>query len=142
MKEIYYQKFPWTLIIIAITSCIFSLKLFSISGSSDSLVHLFLANLFLLICIACSKPLIEWRRIEIESGYIIIFKRFFRPLKINIAESLYQIVMRDENIRSFRFRYGRYYTQVSPMIYQNGDKMAKTLTDYLSKHNIRIEVVA
>ena len=103
MKEIYHQHFPLKLFIIAIMSFFFSLILFSLWGSSESLVHLFLANLFLLIFIVCSKPLIEWRRIEIENGYIIIFKRFFRPLKIKISESLYQVVMHDDNIRSFVF---------------------------------------
>jgi hypothetical protein len=94
-----------------------------------------------LIFIACSKPLIEWKRIEIENGYIIIFKRFFKPLKIKISESLYQVIIKDENIRSFRFRYGKYYTQVSPIIYENGDEMTKTVTDYMNKHKISVEVI-
>ena len=141
MNEIYQQRFPKKLILIAITSFIISLKLFSMWGNSDSLIHLFFANLFLLIFIVCLKPLVEWRRIEIENGYIIIFKRFFKPLKIKISESLYQVVMYDKNILSFRFRYGKYYTQVSPTIYKNGDSLTKTLTDYMDTHKLRIEIV-
>jgi len=119
----------------------FSLKLFSIWRSSGSLVHLSFAILFLLVFIACSKPLIEWKRIEIENGCIVIFKRFFKPLKIKISESLYQVVIKGENIRSFRFRYGKYYTQVSPIIYKNGDEMTKTVTGYMSKNKMSVEVV-
>jgi hypothetical protein len=141
MKEIYHPYFLRKLILITITSGFFSLKLFSSWGSSGSLVHLFFAISLLLIFIACSKPLIEWKRIEIENGYIIIFKRFFKPLKIKISESLYQVIIKDENIRSFRFRYGKYYTQVSPIIYENGDEMTKTVTDYMNKHKISVEVV-
>ena len=141
MNEIYQQRFPKKLILIVITSFIVSLKLFSMWGNSDSLIHLFFANLFLLIVIVCLKPLVEWRRIEIENGYIVIFKRFFKPLKIEISESLYQVVMYDKNILSFRFRYGKYYTQVSPAIYQNGDRLTKTLTDYMDTHKLRIEIL-
>ena len=126
MNEIYQQRFPKKLILIVITSFIVSLKLFSMWGNSDSLIHLFFANLFLLFVIVCLKPLVEWIRIEIENGYIVIFKRFFKPLKIEISESLYQVVMYDKNILSFHFRYGKYYTQVSPTIYQNGDRLTKT----------------
>ena len=141
MKEIYHPKFPGKLILITITSCFFSLKLFSSWGSSGSLVHQFFTILFLVVFIACCKPLIEWERVEIENGYIIIFKRFYKPLKIKISESLYQVNIKDENIRSFRFRYGKYYTQVSPIIYKNGDEMTKTVTDYMNKHKISVDLV-
>ena len=141
MKEIYHPHFPGKLILIIITSWFFSLKLFSSWESSGSFVHLFFAILLLSVFIACSKPLIEWKRVEIENGYIIIFKRFFKPLKIKISESLYQVVIKDEIIRSFRFKYGKYYTQVSPIIYRNGDEMTKTVTDYMNKHKISVEFV-
>ena len=141
MKEIYHPNFPGKLILITITSCFFSLKLFSSWESSGSLVHQFFAILFLLVFIACCKPLIEWKRVEIENGYIIIIKRFHKPLKIKISESLYQVIIKDENIRSFRFRYGKYCTQVSPIIYKNGDEMTKTVTDYMNKHKISVDVV-
>jgi len=143
MKEIYHPTFPGKLILIMITSWLFSLKLFPIWQSSGSFAHLFFATLFLLVFIACSKPLIEWKRIEIENGYIVIYKRFFKPLKIKISESLYQVVIKGENVRSFRFRYGKYYTQVSPIIYKNGDEMTKTVTGYMikNKNKMSVEVV-
>ncbi len=102
---------------------------------------LIFADLFLLFSIICTKPLIEWRRIEIENGYIVIFKRFYNSLKINILESVHEVVIKDKDIRSFRFRYGNNYIQVSPVIYKNGDEMAKTIIDYIDKYNIVVEVV-
>jgi len=105
------------------------------------LVHLLLENFFLLVSIACSKPLVEWRRIEIDDERIVIYKRFFRPLVIDISDSLYQVIMRNEDIRSFRFRYGEYYTQVSPMIYRNGNGLSMKLKDHIRKHELCIEVV-
>ncbi len=141
MKEVYHQSFPTALIIIAIASGIASYGFFSNYAVSNSLVHLLLANLFLLVAIACLKPLVEWRRIEIDDECIIIFKRFFRPIVINISDSLYQVIMHKKDIRSFRFRYGEYYTQVSPAIYQNGNNLSMKLKDHIRKHNLCIEVV-
>jgi len=141
MKEVYHQSFPTMLIIIAIASGIASYEFFSNYGDSNSLVHLLLANLFLLVAIVCLKPLVEWRRIEIDDECIIISKRFFSPIVINISDSLYQVVMHNEDIRSFRFRCGEYYTQVSPAIYQNGNSLSMKLKDHIRKHKLCIEVV-
>lgn len=141
MKEVYHQRFPWMLAMIAIASGIACYNYYANYGSSNSLVHLLLANIFLLIVIACSKPLIEWRRIEIDDDHIIIFKNLFKPIIINISESLYQIIMHNQNIRSFRFRCGQYYTQISPAIYKNGIKLSDRLVKHIRKHNLRIDVV-
>ncbi len=141
MKKIYHPYFPAKLILITITSLFFSLKFFHSWKISDSLAHLILAILLLLIFIACSKPLIEWKRIEIKNGYIIIFIRFFKPLKIKISESLYQVVKINQTVRSFRFRYGSNYTQVSPIIYKDGDEMTKIITKYMDEHKISVEVI-
>lgn len=131
MKEIYHPYFPGTIVLIAIASCLFSLKFFSIWESSGSFVYQFFAILLLLVFVICSKPLIEWKRIEIKNGYIVIYKRFFKPLEIEISESLYQVVLKDKAIRSFCFRYGKYYTQISPAIYKNGENLTETITAHI-----------
>ena len=142
MREIYHLRFPGKLLFITILSFFFSLKLFANWNISGSMLHLFFAIFILLIFLLLSKPLIIWQRVEIEDGYIIIFKRFFKPIKIKISESLYQIVINGEAIRSFRFRYSKnYYVQVSPIVYKNGNEMSKTVTNYMDKHKIVVEVV-
>jgi len=141
MKEIYHPYFPVPTTLIVIISCFFSLKLYFSWENSGSLLCLFSAIFFLLVFMLCSIPLIEWKRIEIENGYIIIYKRFYKPLKINICESLYQVTMKDKIIRSFHFRGGKYEVQVSPVIYKNGYQMAKTVTDYIKKHKIIVNIV-
>jgi hypothetical protein len=141
VKEIYHQKYPWALIVIALALSITSFKYYSNYSVSTSLVDLVLANASLFVAIVCSKPLVEWRRIEIDDEHIVIFKRFFRPLIINITESLYQVIIYNEDIRSFRFRYGKYYTQVSPTIYQDGDKLSNKLNRHIENHNLRIDIV-
>ncbi len=142
MKKTYHPKFPMTIFLVMITSWFFSLKLFSNWKISGSTIYLVFAIFFLLVFMIFSKPLLEWKRIEIENGYISVFKRFYKPLRINIAESLYQVVVMDDYIRSFHFKCGKYYrTQISPVIYKNGDEMTKTLSNYILKHNIDVDVI-
>jgi hypothetical protein len=88
------------------------------------------------------KPLIEWKRIEIDNGYLVVFKRFYKPLRVNIVESLYQIIVKDEYIHAFRLRCGEYHhTKITPAIYKNGDEMAKTLSEYILEHKIIVDVM-
>jgi len=49
--------------------------------------------------------------------------------------------MNDKIIRSFHFRGGKYEVQVSPIIYKNEYQMAKTVTDYIKKHKIIVNIV-
>ncbi len=129
-------------VVIIIVSSIACYKFYINYWSSSSLIDLVLANIFLLVAIVCIKPIIEWRRIEIDDEDIVIFKSFFKPLRISISESLYQVVMHNKDTRSFRFRYGDRYTQVSPVIYRNGIDLSNRLTDHIRRHNLHIDVVS
>ena len=142
MKEIYHQKIPWMVVGIIIVSSIACYKFYVNYWSSTSLIDLVLANIFLLVTIIFIKPIIEWRRIEIDDEDIVIFKNFFKPLRMSITESLYQIVMHNKDTHSFRFRYGEYYTQISPVIYRNGMDLSNRLIDHIRRHNLHIEIVS
>ena len=142
MKKVYDLYIPNKFIFIMITSLLISLKLFSSWSNSRSSIYMIFAIFFLLIFTIGLKPIIILKRIEIENGYLSIVKRFYKPLKINIAESLYQVVITDNIILYFRFRRGEYHhVQISPAIYKNGDEMTKTLSEYIKKHNIDVDVV-
>jgi len=106
---------------------------------SDSMVDLMLANAFLLVAIVFGKPISECRRIEIDNECITIYKLFFRPLRINISQSLYQVVMNKSEIRPYRFRLGNQYTQVSPKVYKNRQGLSKRLKKHISRHRLFIE---
>jgi hypothetical protein len=144
MKKTYRPRFSSTifLLIITISSSFFSLYLFSSWKESGSLFYLICAILFLFVFVFFSKPILEWRIIEIENDTLIIFRRFFKPLRINIAESLYQVIFIGDHIRSFRFKRGEYHlAQISPILCENGDDMAKTLSEYIKKHKLPVDVV-
>ena len=138
--EVYHQSVPLVLLIVTIASGSASYIYYSNYSETGSVAHLVLANIFLLVTIIFLKPVIEWRRIKIDNEFITIFKVFFKPIKINISESLYQVVMNKGDIRSFRFRVGKYYTQVSPAVYKNGSRLSKRLKDHIAQNRLFVEV--
>ena len=142
MTEVYHQKIPKLLIVYATLSFFFSLTLFVTWTNSGSLLCLFFSVLLFLILIVSVRPIIEWRKIAIDNNHIVIFRKFRQPLHFQISKSLYEVVLnRDKTIRSFRFRYGKYYNQVSPLAYNNGDKMLKTLYNCIKKHKLNVDYV-
>ena len=144
MQKTYYPhpRQMLTVMIIISISCFLSIWLISIWQASGNWVVLPAVIFFAIIFLVFARPLIEWRKIVIEDGCIIVFKRFCNPLKFNISDSLYQIVLKDEDIRSFRFRVNNKYVQISPVGYKKGTEMTEEITSYMKKHKITVEVVS
>ena len=140
MREIYHQKVPFIVAVILISSSIACYKFYISYLDSNSLLHFFLATFSLLLTILFIKPIIAWRRVEIDDDYIVIFMTFYKPKKFNISKSLYQVTTHNQDIFSFRFRSGEYYTQVTPMIYRNGKDLSRRLTDHIKKHNLHVDI--
>ena len=138
--EIFHQSIPWVVLVIIFASGFASYAFYSNYSESDSVAHLVWANIFLLVTIIFLKPIVEWRRIAIDDESITIFKMFLKPIKLDISESLYQVVMNKEDIRSFRFRVGTYYTQVSPAIYRNGNRLSKRLYNHITQNRLNVEI--
>jgi len=93
------------------------------------------------VAIVIVKPIIEWRRIEIDNEWIIIYKLFFKPIKINISQSLYQVVMNKDETLSYRFRVGKDYIQVSPQVYKNGQRLSNRLKNHMSQNRLFVKAV-
>ena len=139
--EVFQQSIPLTAMIITISSGLACYVFYSSYSETGSLTQLLLANLFLLVTIILLVPITEWRSIKIDHEFITIFKLFYKPIKINISESLFQVVIQKGEIRSFRFKEGENYTQISPIIYKNGNRLSKRLKDHIARNKLVIEVV-
>jgi hypothetical protein len=139
--EEYHQSIPLVVIVVAIASAVASYVCYSTYSTNHSVANLVLANMFLVIAIMFVKPIIEWRRITIDNDVLTIYKLFFKPIKINISESLYQVVIKNDDIRSYRFRVGKCYTQISPTLYKNGVGLSKRLKDHIAKNRLVVEAV-
>ena len=144
MQTTYYPHPQQMLIVMIIMSisCFLSIWLISKWQALGNWVVLPPAIFFVIIFLACSRPLIEWRKIVIEDGCIIMFKRFCNPLKFNISDSLYQIILKDKDIRSFRFRVNNKCVQISPGGYKKGTVMTEQIIAYIKKHKMTVEVVS
>lgn len=140
-KEVYHQSIPTFVLVVIVSSMVAAYSLFANYNRTESLTQLILANVFLFIAIAYAKPIVEWRRIEIDNTYIVIHKMFFKPIVIDISQSLYQVVMYKDEIQSYRFRVREYYTQISPQIYRNGYKLSNRLKSHIASNKLFIDAV-
>jgi hypothetical protein len=140
-KELYHQSIPLIVAIVIIASIVVTYVLYTNYAETHSITHLILANIFLLIAIVFTKPIVEWRRIEIDNEFITIHRRWFKPITINISQSLYQVVMNNDEIRSYRFRVGNNYTQISPQIYVNGQELSNRLKAHIARNKLFIDAV-
>ena len=100
---------------------------------------IFLVTVF--ISIAFLRPVISKRRLCIEKGNITFLHRIGSPLTVNIAESLYEVVVRGDEIRSFRFKAEKRRIQVSPEGYKDGDNLLKEIKDVIRKNKITVRVI-
>jgi hypothetical protein len=139
--EVYHQSIPFVVVIVTIASVVASYVNYSNYSETGSAFHLILANVFLLVAIIFLKPVIEWRRVAIDDDCLTIYKLFFKPIRINISQSLYQVTMNNDDIRSYRFRAGKHYTQISPEIYKNGNRLSKRLKDHIAQKKLIVEVM-
>lgn len=100
---------------------------------------LFLASIFIFM--AFLRPVIEKRRICIQNGDITFLHRIGKPLTVNIAESLYEIVVENEEMKSFRFRTEKRRIQVSPEGYIDGNELMNELKNVLRKRKITARII-
>jgi hypothetical protein len=140
-KELYHQSIPLIVVIIINASIVVTYVLYTNYAETHSITHVIWANILLLIAIVFAKPIIEWRRIEKDNEFITIYKRWFKPITINISESLYQVVMNNDEIRSYRFLVGNNYVQISPQIYVNGQELSNRLKAHIARSKLVIDAV-
>jgi hypothetical protein len=99
----------------------------------------FLVAVFVFI--AFLRPVFERRRVRIENGNITFKHRIGPPLTVSIAESLYEIVAKDDEIKSFRFEAGKRKMQVSPEGYKDGDNLMKEIKDVIKREGIIVRII-
>lgn len=108
---------------------------------SDSPWYLWLCLVSVFIFIAFLRPVIEKRRVRIENGNITFLHRIGVPLTVSIAESLYEIVTKDDEIKSFRFETEKRKIQVSPEGYKDGDRLMKQIKDVIKREKIVVQII-
>lgn len=108
---------------------------------SDSPWCLWIFLIAVFIFIVFLRPVISKRRLCIGNGNITFLHRIGPPLTISIAESLYEIVSKGDEIRSFRFETGKRKLQVSPEGYKDGSKLLKEIKDVIKREKIVVQII-
>jgi hypothetical protein len=140
-NKVYHQTIPLIVVIAAITSMVATYVFYANYSETDSIVQLILANIVLLTAIVFVKPIVEWRRIEIDNEFITIHKLFFKPIKINISQSLYEVVINNDEIQSYRFRVGKNFTQISPQMYKDGKELTNKIKAHIAQNKLFIDAI-
>jgi len=137
----YYETDTKSVMPVLLMSFFLTVSFFIAWQISDSPWCLWIFLITVFIFIAFLRPVISKRRLCIENGNITFFRLIGPPLTVNIAESLYEIVMKGDEIRSFRFGTEKLKMQVSPEGYKDGDNLLKEIKDVIRKNKITVRVI-
>lgn len=138
MKQIHTTKPPVFVIIGLIISSALCVKMYFWWRDSETWVAFVLVFFFFLIFMVFANPLITWRTITVEDKILTVFKRFYRPVKVYIPDSLFQINMQNNKVHSFSFRVDDQYFQIVPSHYTKCDELSDNIMTYVKKKNVSI----
>ena len=136
----YYQTRLGSLTLTVVLSFFLTILFFIKWRISDSPWYLWFCLVSVFICIAFLRPVISKRRVRIENGNITFTHRIGPPFSVSIAESLYEIVTKDDEIRSFRFEIEKRKIQVSPEGYKDGYRLLKQIKDVIKREEIIVQI--
>ena len=141
MKQIHTTKPPVFVIIGLIVSFALCVEMYLWWRDSETWVALLFGFFFFLIFMVFANPLIAWRTITVEDKMLTIFKRFYRPVKVNISDSLFQINMQNNKVHSCRFKVDNQYFQIVPAHYTKCDELTDSIMTYVKKKKVSINVI-
>lgn len=88
------------------------------------------------------RPLVFFPHVTIDNSKRITIRYWVgKGHTDNISTALYEIVVKNENIRSYRFIIQNKYFQVSPTTYIQGDELAEILKSYIKQKKLILNVV-
>ncbi len=120
-------------------TCLLSLLLY-FWDTRGSWVYLALAVIPLLGVIAIGKPLIFLQHVVIGEDKSITIRYWFgKGYTEKILTALYEIVVNDDKIRSYRFDIQGKLFQVSPCVYERGDELEAILKLFLKEKVVNVK---
>ena len=120
-------------------TCLLSLLLYFWS-TLGSWVYLALAVIPLLGVIAFGKPLIFLQHVVIGEDKTITIRYWFaKGYTEKILTALYEIAVKDDKIRSYRFNIQGNLFQVSPSVYERGEELETILKPFLKGKRINVK---
>lgn len=122
-------------------TCLLSLLLYFWS-TLGSWIYLALAVIPLLGVIAFGKPLFFLQYVVIGEDKTITIRYWFaKGYTEKILTALYEIAVKDDKIRSYRFNIQGKLFQVSPSVYVRGEELETILKPFLKEKQISVKPV-
>ncbi|MDM8517765.1 hypothetical protein QUF76_16335 [Desulfobacterales bacterium HSG16] len=141
MKQKYYPKVPPFILVSLVGSFTLSATMYHWWKASESLIVLLLAIVFLGFFMLCLNPIIIWRTVVIEKDSLTVFRRFYKPLIVNITDSIYQIYLKNNKVRLFLFKIGEGYLHVAPENYTKSNELTEQIMAYTKKQHRSVGVI-
>jgi len=92
--------------------------------------------------VAFTRPLIFFPHVTIDNGKRITIRYWFgNGYTDNISRALYEVVVKNEDIRSYRFKIQNKYFQISPSTYVRGDELAQILKSFIKKNKSTLSFI-
>ncbi len=126
-------------IIAGVLSAFFLIKFLTIM-SLWYLILLIVPFVFLLLFV---NILVLNQRVIIHGHNITMLRRTREPVTANIADDLYQIIVKNGKMIEFRFKFGngKRIVDIIPAVYKNGDKLLQQLKNIVDQENIDAEII-
>jgi len=107
-----------------------------------SLFYLLISLVPLIGTVAFTRPLIFFPHVTIDNGKRITIRYWFgNGYTDNISRALYEVVVKNEDIRSYRFKIQNKYFQISPSTYVRGDELAQILKSFIKKNKSTLSFI-
>lgn len=121
-----------------IFTCVLSALLY-FWNQSGNWIYLVFSFIPLLGMLAYGKPLIFLQHVIIGRDKTITIRYWFgKGYTEKISKALYEIVVTEGDIRSYRFRIQNKLFQVSPCVYNQGEHLSEILKPFAEKETISV----
>lgn len=92
---------------------------------------------------AFGRPLVFFPHVTISNGNRITIRYWVgKGYTDSISNALYEIVVKNDDIRSYRFRIQRKHFQVSPATYIQGDELTGLLKSFIKRKRLTVSIAA
>jgi hypothetical protein len=134
----YIKTAKWHAVISGILCIFFFVKFLT----TASLWYLLLFVLPLLYFIGLLNALVLNQRVILHGKKITIMRRG-QPLTSEISDALYQVIVKNGDMFSFRFRFldNQKVAQITTKTYKDGDKLRQHIIDIIEQENIDVDII-
>ncbi|MBT4289085.1 MAG: hypothetical protein HOD92_17300 [Deltaproteobacteria bacterium] len=109
--------------------------------SSNNIWYLIVSIFPLIGIVAFGRPVLFCQHVKIDGKLIIIHYWTGKGHTANVSKSLYQIVLKDDEILSYRFQIDNRRFQITPRSYINGAELSTVFQMQMKQNKTDIDTI-